>query len=353
MDLAVCASAPADASSNARLTGQNSAAPAPIYWRWIATFLLGLVLGMGTIAATLAPDIDAGLWPSAAERLARQFEPSSLDGPSFQRDGNNAPQPFANGIESEAPAPRQAKPLAEARPIATAEQLARPAYARLKNEHGGSIGLAANTSRRSVCVRLCDGFYFPVGYLNAPDEIADHEALCQAACPSAPVKVFTAGPGAETIDQAVSREMKSYASLPTAFAYRQTRPAAACSCRQGIARDHVSPFRDFTLRPGDAVVVEGGAQVFEGASRWPFRPSDFTDFRQASALSKREIEKLDEILDISRRERLLAAFKAGQDRISSRGFEVLKPRTGFVVLAARPGGAIRLVESRAALVVLR
>lgn len=346
MNLAVCAGAPSDAST----------APAPMHWRWAATFLLGLVLGMGTMTASLVPDLDAGLWPPSMASAVP--EAASPDGLPFARDRNNAPQPLADGIKSEASAPHQARPLAGARPIATAEQLARPAYIRPKNEHGGSIGLAANGSRRSVCVRLCDGFYFPIGYLNAPDEMADHEALCQAACPSAPVKVFTAGPGAETIDQVVSREMKSYASLPTAFSYRQARPAASCACRRGIAGHYVSPFRDFTLRAGDAVVVEGGAQVFEGANRWPFRPSDFADFRQAAALSKREIQKLDEVLDVSRRERLLAAFKAGRDKVdddkvSSRGFEVLKPRTGFAVRSAPASGAIRLVESRARFVVLR
>ena len=74
-------------------------------------------------------------------------------------------------------------------------------------------------SERPYCVRLCDGFYFPMSRLasGSPQEEA---SLCNALCPGAKTAVYTlAGNG---IEDAVARAGgKHYKSLPGAFAYRK------------------------------------------------------------------------------------------------------------------------------------
>jgi hypothetical protein len=82
---------------------------------------------------------------------------------------------------------------------------------------------------KAVCVRTCDGFFFPVSYSahsQNPDRLAD---LCRAQCPAAETQVFTYSP-ARDITDAVSINGTPYMSLSNALRYRKTFDAA-CTCR--------------------------------------------------------------------------------------------------------------------------
>ena len=47
-------------------------------------------------------------------------------------------------------------------------------------------GSRYNLGTRSVCVRLCDGYSFPVGSLDRSSDIKAHEAICSGLCPASP-----------------------------------------------------------------------------------------------------------------------------------------------------------------------
>lgn len=82
---------------------------------------------------------------------------------------------------------------------------------------------------RTVCVRLCDGAYFPVSYSTTRDRFARDEALCRSRC-AAPARLFVfpnPGGSPETMRDLAG---KSYAALPVAFQFRKG-PTAGCSCR--------------------------------------------------------------------------------------------------------------------------
>jgi hypothetical protein len=84
---------------------------------------------------------------------------------------------------------------------------------------------------QAICVRSCDGGFFPlhVSARNAdPSYLAN---LCQALCPGAEVGVYTRPPFSE-IDKAVSLEdgLTTYAELPNAKKFR-TSYDASCSCK--------------------------------------------------------------------------------------------------------------------------
>lgn len=83
--------------------------------------------------------------------------------------------------------------------------------------------------RMAVCVRTCDGFYFPVNFegIGARDEYA---SVCQSLCPSSETQVFFMPLGAE-IDRAATRDGQPYLSLPAAKKFQQTRDPA-CFCKQ-------------------------------------------------------------------------------------------------------------------------
>jgi hypothetical protein len=155
---------------------------------------------------------------------------------------------------------------------------------------------------RTICVRMCDGFHAPIGYLRNQSDMKAHEALCQAMNPGIPVKVFRVAAGAATIEEAQAADGKRYSALPVAHGHETSADPA---CRPAIVQAgerRVSLLRDFTLRPGDSVVLDGKVRTFMGGSRWPYSTSDFRDFRKASELSKGQRQQIDERVGISRME---------------------------------------------------
>lgn len=82
---------------------------------------------------------------------------------------------------------------------------------------------------KAVCVRTCDGYFFPVSYNafgQSPDRLED---LCRAQCPYVDTEVFTYSPSRD-ITEAVSVNGTPYSSLANALKYRRTFDAA-CTCR--------------------------------------------------------------------------------------------------------------------------
>ncbi len=167
----------------------------------------------------------------------------------------------------------------------------------------------AADAARTICVRMCDGFHAPIGHLRARSDMKAHEALCEAMNPGVPVKVFRVPAGATTIDRAIGPDGRTYGSLPVAFGHEKSADAA---CRPAIVEAgerRVSLLRDITLRPGDSVVLDGKVRTFTGATRWPYSPSDFEDFRGSRELSARQRRMIDDTVGISRREAQLQALR--------------------------------------------
>ncbi|HYC25274.1 MAG TPA: DUF2865 domain-containing protein [Roseiarcus sp.] len=90
-------------------------------------------------------------------------------------------------------------------------------------------GLNAHAGSKAVCVRSCDGYFFPVSY-SAGGHMNDLQEMCHALCPNAEVALYSYSPSGD-IDQAVSIEGARYVDLPNAFKYRKTFDGS-CSCRR-------------------------------------------------------------------------------------------------------------------------
>jgi hypothetical protein len=119
------------------------------------------------------------------------------------------------------------------------------------------LQLPMSGTYRTVCVRTCDGYYFPISYATTPDKFADDEKTCQRLCPAAETALFTHHNPGEEVEQAVSLTGQPYSALPAAFRYRQQLDPA-CTCRgpgQSWA-EALTGRRDETLQPGDVVVTE-------------------------------------------------------------------------------------------------
>lgn len=133
--------------------------------------------------------------------------------------------------------------------------------------HGQGMPMPTN-----YCVRLCDGFAFPVGHSGVGQQV--QEIACRSACPGAETALFTLPAGARDL-AALSRGGAPYTRLPTAFRYQQ-QVSQACSCRPvGSSQSANAFYRDLTLKPGDVIMTGSGAQHFDGASRFPYQPRNF------------------------------------------------------------------------------
>jgi Protein of unknown function (DUF2865) len=103
------------------------------------------------------------------------------------------------------------------------------------------------TSGKAVCVRTCDGYYFPL-HVRGASLREDGDAVCQSLCPATETKIFF-NPG--EIEDARSPDGETYGDLANAFRYRKTYDAS-CFCR----------------RPDEAI-GEGRAQVLNPLDRSP------------------------------------------------------------------------------------
>ncbi|MBL8588017.1 MAG: DUF2865 domain-containing protein, partial [Methylobacteriaceae bacterium] len=130
--------------------------------------------------------------------------------------------------------------------------------------------------RRAVCVRLCDGYHFPLGAVRDAVDAKAQGAMCGQLCPGAPTRLFVLPEGSEKIDQAVSLDGRRYSALPVAFRHATTRDPT-CGCRRPGRETQpiMSVLEDLTLRRGDTVMTGEGVRVFKGATRWPLRRNDF------------------------------------------------------------------------------
>ncbi len=92
---------------------------------------------------------------------------------------------------------------------------------------GGTV--APTAGAEALCVRTCDGGFFPLIYSSrhlSPDGLTE---LCKASCPNADVKVYTRVPG-EEVKTAVGLDGTPYTSLPNAEKFEKSYDPA-CSCK--------------------------------------------------------------------------------------------------------------------------
>jgi hypothetical protein len=123
------------------------------------------------------------------------------------------------------------------------------------------MGVPLSGTYRTLCVRTCDGYYFPISYSTVPGKFPEDEALCHRMCPATEVALFSHRNPGEDVSRAVSISGRLYTDLPTAFSYRKTYNAA-CSCRapgQSWA-EALRQADDQTLERGDIVVTEERAR---------------------------------------------------------------------------------------------
>jgi hypothetical protein len=122
-------------------------------------------------------------------------------------------------------------------------------------------GLPQGDTYRTVCVRTCDGFYFPISYSTLPSRFSEDQKVCQRLCPAADVALYSHRNPGEDVANAVSLEGRRYSELPTAFSYRkQFNPSCSCKAAGQTWADALRSSDDQTLERGDIIVTEERAK---------------------------------------------------------------------------------------------
>src|SRR6266704_1278085 len=127
---------------------------------------------------------------------------------------------------------------------------------------GVDLGPQSGTYR-TVCVRTCDGFYFPISFATVPARFPDDERTCKNLCPAAEASLFSYRNPGEDMNQAVSINGQPYSSSPNAFRYRQEfNPSCACKAAGQTWSDALKTIDDKASaeQQGDIIVTEESAK---------------------------------------------------------------------------------------------
>ena len=95
---------------------------------------------------------------------------------------------------------------------------------------------------RTLCVRTCDGYYFPVSFSTTSSHFATDEKSCAALCPGTETKLYIHSVPDQEPEEMVSLDREPYMSLPTAFAYRVKgiNATPGCTCQAAGSIDQAS-----------------------------------------------------------------------------------------------------------------
>ena len=127
---------------------------------------------------------------------------------------------------------------------------------------GADLGPQSGTYR-TVCVRTCDGAYFPVSFATVPARFPDDERSCKALCPATEATLFAYRNPGEDINQAVSISGQPYTAMPNAFKYRtEFNPSCGCKAVGQTWSDALKTIDDKATaeQQGDIIVTEESAK---------------------------------------------------------------------------------------------
>jgi hypothetical protein len=122
---------------------------------------------------------------------------------------------------------------------------------------------AASGTYRTVCVRTCDGGYFPISFATTPAKFGDDEKACKALCPATEANLYAYRNPGEDMNQAVSVSGQPYTALQNAFHFRQEfNPSCSCKAAGQSWADALKNIDDKAAaeQQGDIIVTDESAK---------------------------------------------------------------------------------------------
>ena len=106
---------------------------------------------------------------------------------------------------------------------------------------------------RTLCVRTCDGYYFPVSFSTTSSRFSTDEKSCSAMCPGAETKLYYHSIPDQEPEEMISLAKEPYMNLPTAFQYRVKGIAATPGCTCQAQKEASADIDDTAGGPADIV----------------------------------------------------------------------------------------------------
>lgn len=142
---------------------------------------------------------------------------------------------------------------------------------------GGGSG--SSQSGKLVCVRLCDGYAFPVSAGTNSDTAA---FACKLGCPGAETKVFRRK--GDALDDAVAEDKSIYKKLANANAFQKSS-SATCGCFNNKTAAVSGPvFNDPTIKSGDIIIVAGKAMTLKPGATQPYDKDDYIEVERSRSV---------------------------------------------------------------------
>lgn len=114
-------------------------------------------------------------------------------------------------------------------------------------------------SLRTVCVRLCDGKFFPISNNATPLDFSSQSQQCNTACPGSQTELYYHSLiGQETRDMISTVTGKRYAELPTAFRFQSMGKTRDSTCGCGPVGSV-----EFEEKPEEAAKLQPPIQKIE------------------------------------------------------------------------------------------
>lgn len=150
-------------------------------------------------------------------RSARNMAPQGPDPSAGQRDDRPASTSFRD--------PRSATPLS----LRPQERGDSQDHQPVDAASGHEVRQTRVRTYRTMCVRLCDGYYFPISFSVTRQNFVRDARACDSRC-SGQARLFVyRNPGGE-LDAMEDLQGRPYRQLPTAFLYRATH-VPSCKCQ--------------------------------------------------------------------------------------------------------------------------
>ncbi|MDH3195932.1 MAG: DUF2865 domain-containing protein [Hyphomicrobiales bacterium] len=120
---------------------------------------------------------------------------------------------------------------------------------------------------RTLCVRACDGYYFPISFSTTRDQFAADQQTCEALCPGGSVELYYHDDPASASENMISLYGEPYEDHPAAFSYR-SKYDKSCSCGGNLSQ----PIRiagELRLSGGDGPMAPGNPESPGGTGHMP------------------------------------------------------------------------------------
>jgi hypothetical protein len=169
----------------------------------------------------------------------------------------------------------QAEPVAATtgdREITSVRKQTQSAANRYRLPSGGTF--------RTLCVRTCDGYFFPVSYTAGKDQFAYDASRCSEICPAAETHLYVyRNPGGDQA-QMMSLAGDLYSEQPFAYRYK-SEFVEGCSCRQTRQSKLRSAWSEIGTSTGSRVFF---SDISSGVPQRALSPSRGGTFEEESDL---------------------------------------------------------------------